>query len=212
MPTPPPQQLSDAAKAALMAGASLVTGLVVGVLLDPLKAYFRRRRVRTILYSELASVSGTLHMCEIEGSMSLEVASFADQSREAFLTRIERMHTKRFQHVWATDKDTFYAIDGADEIEEILSKVTHFISERDAMPYEDQVREVWALSSLFRHYQDLGRINRKDIERKQKALQKEGLTAIDNLCRSFAEHGKDSLKLRRFKRKHPELFKTQSIS
>jgi hypothetical protein len=134
--------------------------------------------------------------------LEIEMQSLAEQSRDSFLLRIGRLRPKRIRHFLNSDKDSFYGIHGADEIEDFYTKVEAFVSEIPEMPYQAQVQNVWNLADLLKNYEDLGLIERKAIERHDKKQLKEGLKAIYNLCRSFAEEGKVSPKVRRFRKKY----------
>jgi hypothetical protein len=206
-------QMSDFSKLALTATLSAVGGLVVGVLLEPAKAFFKRRRMKAAVYGELASISAMLQACQLDGSMSLEIdsQSLAEQSRKSFLVRIERLRPKRIRHFLDSDRDSFYGIHGADEIEDFYTKVEAFVSELREMPYQAQVQKVWNLADLFKYYSDLGHIERNAVERHRKKQRREGLNATDNLCRSFAEERKVSRALRRFRKKYSRALRKDEV-
>lgn len=204
-----PPQMSDFAKLVLTAILSAIGGLTVGVLLEPAKAYFKRRRLEDVVYDELASISSILRACQIDGSMSLEVEleSLAGQSRENFLMRIDRLRPKRIRHFLDSEKDSFYGMRGANEIEHFYTKVEAFVFELPAMEYAGQVRNVCDLVELFKYYEDLGLIERKRLGRHCKRQWNEGFRAVDNLARSFAGREKGSPKYRRFMKKYGHLLR-----
>lgn len=154
-----------------------------------------------------ASISSTLQACQIDGSMSLEIETLASQSRDSFLMRIDRLRPKRIRYFLDSEKDSFYGVRGADEIENFYTKVEAFVSELPAMAYAVQVRKVWDLAELFKYYADLGLTDRKILEKHHKKRSKGGFKAVDNLLRSFAEREKGSPKCRRFMKKYGHLLR-----
>src|SRR5437763_14004146 len=121
--------------------------------------------------------------------------------------RIDRLRPKRIRHFLNSDKDSYYGIRGSDEIEDFYTKVEAFVSKLPEMEYAVQVRKVWDLAELFKHYADLGLIQRKILERHHKRHSKEGFKAVDNLLRSFAKREKGSPKYRRFMKKYGHLLR-----